>query len=162
MGSDRQLSSNMEDYLEAIAILKKQKGVARVKDIGIRLNVKKPSVNAALEGLSTAGVVAHERYGFADLTEKGEIVARDVMARHHTLIRFLTKILGIDDETAEIDACRMEHSMSREGFERLSKFMDFVDSCPEIERPEWLVNFYRYLKTGKRQKCSARKRGTEG
>lgn len=161
MCADKQLSSNMEDYLEAIAILKKQKGVARVKDIGIMLNVKKPSVNAALNTLANAGFVAHERYGYADLTEKGELAARDVIARHETLTRFLTTILGIDAQTAEVDACRMEHSMSREGFERLTKFLDFVDSRAQSKRPDWLKNFDYYLKTGKRQRCSARKRATE-
>jgi len=142
----------MEDYLEAIATLKKEMGVARVKDIGRLLNVKNPSVNAALNTLSAAGLVTHERYGYADLTQEGEILARDVMARHDTLVKFFTMILGIDPKTAEADACRMEHSMSREGFERMSKFMEFVDACPQREQPEWLQRFSRYAKTGDRRK----------
>lgn len=157
MSSDKKLSSNMEDYLEAIATLKKQMGVARVKDIGRLLNVKNPSVNAALNTLSNAGLVMHERYGYADLTQKGEVLAQNVMVRHDTLVKFLTNILGVDQPTAEVDACRMEHSMSAEGFERLAKFVDFVDACPQNDQPEWLRNFGHYVKTSKRVKCSVRK-----
>jgi len=76
---DTKLSSNMEDYLEAIAVLKKETGVARVKDIGNLLNVKNPSVNSALNILSDAGLVVHERYGYADLTEDGKKVANNVI-----------------------------------------------------------------------------------
>jgi len=156
MSPEKPLSANMEDYLEAIATLKKQKGVARVKDIGRLLNVKNPSVNAALNTLSNAGLVMHERYGYADLTQKGEVLARDVIARHDTLVTFLTMILGIDKQIAEVDACRMEHSMSKEGFERLAKFIDFVATCPQNEQPEWLISFDHYAKTGKRIKCKAK------
>lgn len=153
MAEPRKISSNMEDYLEAIATLKKQGGVARVKDIGRLLDVKNPSVNAALNSLSNAGFVIHERYGYADLTPEGEALAKDVMARHEALVKFFTVILGIDPKGAEVDACRMEHSMSREGFERLTKFMDFIESCPQNEKPEWLKNFEHYKKTGKRLQC---------
>lgn len=143
----------MEDYLEAIATLKKQAGVARVKDIGHLLNVKNPSVNAALNNLSNAGLVTHERYGYADLTPEGEALAQDVIARHNTLVKFFTMILGIDLQTAEVDACRMEHSISIEGFERLSKFINFIEACPQNEKPVWLKNFNSYMKTGKRMVC---------
>jgi DtxR family transcriptional regulator, Mn-dependent transcriptional regulator len=156
MDIEKKISSNMEDYLEAIATLKKQMGVARVKDIGHLLNVKNPSVNAALNTLSTAGLVTHERYGYADLTPEGDVLARDVLARHDTLVKFFTMILGVDSQTAEVDACRMEHSMSREGFERMSKFIDFIKACPQNEKPGWLKNFDYYMKTGKRMRCSMR------
>jgi DtxR family transcriptional regulator, Mn-dependent transcriptional regulator len=150
MTEARKISSNMEDYLEAIATLKKQLGAARVKDIGRLLKVKNPSVNAALNTLSNAGLVTHERYGYADLTPEGDLLARDVMARHDALVTFFTMILGVDSQIAEVDACRMEHSMSKEGFERMSKFIDFIKACPQNEKPEWLKNFDYYLKTGKR------------
>lgn len=158
----RKVSSNMEDYLEAIATLKKQVGVARVKDIGRLLNVKNPSVNAALNNLSNAGLVTHERYGYADLTPEGEVLARDVMARHDALVKFFTIILGVDPKNAEVDACRMEHSMSREGFERLTKFMDFIEACPHDEKPAWLKNFEHYMKTGKRLRCGMKDKEQNG
>ena len=142
MNKDKKISANMEDYLEAIVILKKEMGVARVKDIGRLLSVKNPSVNSALNTLSDAGLVIHERYGYADLTKEGEVAAHGVIGRHDTLVRFLKAILGFDQRTAEADACRMEHSMSEEGFEKLTKFMVFVETCQEGEQPEWLKNFH--------------------
>jgi DtxR family Mn-dependent transcriptional regulator len=162
MTDDRRISSNMEDYLEAIATLKKQTGVARVKDIGRLLKVKNPSVNSALNTLANAGLVTHERYGYTDLTQEGEILARDVMDRHHTLVKFFTMILGVDPQTAEVDACRMEHSMSKEGFERMSTFIDFIESCPENEQPDWLKNFDYYVKTGKRVRSITRNKPVKG
>lgn len=152
----KSLSSNMEDYLEAIEKLKKEMGVARVKDIGKLLNVKNPSVNAALYVLSDLGFVVHERYGYVDLTDKGEELAQNVKKRHDIMVRFLTTILNIDPKTAEDDACKMEHSMSNETFEKFTKFMEFVETCPEKERPVWLKNFDHYIKTGKKQKCTKR------
>lgn len=156
MSKVNQISANMEDYLEAIAVLKKDMGVARVKDIGRLLNVKNPSVNSALNLLSNAGLVKHERYGYADLTQEGEAAANDVMARHGAMVRFLTVILDVDHQTAEEDACRMEHSMSKEVFDKLTKFMDFVETCREDERPEWLKRFYFYMKTGIKTPCSVK------
>jgi len=148
------LSSSMEDYLEAIAKLKKEKRVARVRDIGRLLNVSNPSVNSALNVLSDLGLVVHERYGYVDLTIKGEELAGNVQKRHDILVRFLTTVLNIDPRTAEGDACRMEHSISNDTFEMLTKFMEFIETCPEKRRPEWLKNFDLYVKTGKRQKCA--------
>jgi len=148
------LSSSMEDYLEAIAKLKKEKRVARVRDIGRLLNVSNPSVNSALNVLSDLGLVVHERYGYVDLTIKGEELAGNVQKRHDIIVRFLTTVLNIDPRTAEGDACRMEHSISNETFEMLTKFMEFIETCPEKRRPEWLKNFDLYVKTGKRQKCA--------
>jgi DtxR family Mn-dependent transcriptional regulator len=144
----------MEDYLEAIAKLKKEKRVARVRDIGRLLNVSNPSVNSALNVLSDLGLVVHERYGYVDLTIKGEELAGNVQKRHDIIVRFLTTVLNIDPRTAEGDACRMEHSISNETFEMLTKFMEFIETCPEKRRPEWLKNFDLYVKTGKRQKCA--------
>jgi len=148
------LSSSMEDYLEAIAKLKKEKRVARVRDIGRLLNVSNPSVNSALNVLSDLGLVVHERYGYVDLTIKGEELAGNVQKRHDIIVRFLTTVLNIDPRTAEGDACRMEHSISNDTFEMLTKFMEFIETCPEKRRPEWLKNFDLYVKTGKRQKCA--------
>lgn len=158
MDKDIYISSNMEDYLEAIANLKKENGVARVKDIGRLLNVKTPSVNSALNTLSNAGLVKHERYGYVDLTEEGEAAAHNVIARHETILRFLTVILGIDQKTADEEACKMEHSMCKDVSDKLTKFMDFVGTCQEGKQPEWLKNFYYYLKTGIKTACNRKRK----
>lgn len=145
---EKHLSANMEDYLEAIATLKKEAGVARVRDIGRALNVKNPSVNAALNTLSRAGLVDHERYGYVDLTKKGEARARDIIFRHNTFVRFLTIVLGVDLETAQVDACRMEHSMSGEGFERMARFVEYVELCKKQGKAQWLEEFEHFANTG--------------
>ena len=123
MKSVIKLSSNMEDYLEAIAALKKEKGIARVKDISALLNVKKPSVAAALNNLSKGKLVIHERYGTVELTEEGMEIACNVQERHDVIYAFLTNILKVDAKTAEHEACGMEHSMSLSTLAKLNKFL---------------------------------------
>ena len=123
----RQLSSSMEDYLEAITVLKKDKGVARVRDISLFLDVKKPSVTSALNVLSKKGLIVHEKYGYVELTFEGENIARAIKRRHDMLIKFLTKVLKVDRDIAKKDACRMEHTMSPETFEKLNKFIETID-----------------------------------
>ncbi len=150
----RSLSSNMEDYLEVIADLKKETGVARIRDIGKALNVKSPSVNSAMKALSDLGLVIHERYGHVDLTDKGKKMAKNVRKRHDVMVRFFSSILNISSKTAVEDACKMEHSMSVETFEKLKIFMEFVETCRENDRPNWLENFDFYMKTGKHRGCS--------
>ncbi|MFC1675062.1 metal-dependent transcriptional regulator [Candidatus Omnitrophota bacterium] len=125
--SVRRLSSSMEDYLEAVALLKKDKGVARVRDISRLLQVKTPSVSGALSSLSKKGLLIHERYGYVNLTPRGERLADDIQRRHGMLIRFLTEVLGIDRATATKDACRMEHSISPQTFRKFTKFMESTD-----------------------------------
>ena len=122
--NSRHLSPNMEDYLEAIAFLKQDKGVVRVKDISEALQVKRPSVTGALSILSKNGLVLHERYGYVELTDQGLRVAKQVLKRHDLLIKFLTGILGIDKEVARVDACKMEHSMSSVTFSKLTEFIE--------------------------------------
>jgi len=152
----KKLSSNMEDYLEAIAILKEKRGAARVKDVGHLLNVRTSSVNAALNSLSKKGLVIHERYGYADFTPEGKKLAEDVENRHKLLVKFLTEILSIDSQIATEDACKIEHSISPQTFKKLTKFIEFVETCPDHDRPDWLKSFDYYFKTGKRRKCRVR------
>ncbi len=153
---NKKLSSNMEDYLEAIAVLKKKNGIARVRNIGKLLNVKTSSVTSALNTLSKSGFVVHERYGYVELTKEGEVLAQHVQGRHDVLIKFLTDILSIDSKIAGEDACKMEHTLSPLTFQKLTKFIEFVETCPDGQRPDWLKSFDYYFKTGKRRKCKIR------
>lgn len=157
MKTDKPLSSNMEDYLEAIAALKKEKGVARVRDISHWMNVRTSSVTAAIKTLHKHELVDHEKYGYVELTPEGEILAKGVQRRHDMLLQFLTEILKINPEIAEKDACRMEHSISPETSEKLIKFIEFVETSPSSDRPHWLKSYDHYSKTGKRKKCKVRK-----
>ena len=138
----------MEDYLEAIAQLAKKRDGVRVTQLSKKLGVSKPSVSAALNKLSDAGLVRHERYGTIDLTNKGRKLANDVIRRHQIMFRLLTDILGVDRETAEKDACKMEHVLSSVSLERLTQFVEFLTSCPRSE-PAWHKGFSYYVEHGK-------------
>lgn len=156
MGKNKKISSNMEDYLEAVAILKKKNSTARVRDISRMLGVKNSSVNSAMNVLSKNGLVIHERYGYVELTEYGEKVAGGIQNRHNILLKFLTDVLSIDCKIAEVDACKMEHSISPQTLEKITKFIEFVKTCPDSDRPDWLKGFDHYFKTGSRRKCKRR------
>jgi len=144
----REQSASMEDYLEAVAVLRGEGKIVRVKQIGEVLGVKMPSVTAALRKLSEEGLVEHEPYGYVELTPKGDKAAKDVFQRHEVLHHFLTHVLGIDPQTAQEDACRMEHAIGSITLERLAKFIEFIEACPQGE-PPWLANYSYYLKYGK-------------
>ena len=156
MKQNKKLSSNMEDYLEAIAALKKENGIARVRDISHLLGVKSPSVNAALNTLSKKSLVIHEKYGYVNLTSNGEKIACEIQSKHDMFLKFLTKILNIDEEIALQDACRMEHAISLQTFNKLTKFIQFVEIGLNGDKPEWLKGFKHYLKTGKKPRCKMR------
>ncbi|MBD3379624.1 MAG: metal-dependent transcriptional regulator [Candidatus Omnitrophica bacterium] len=123
MKKKHKLTSSMEDYLEAISVLGEEKGIVRVRDIGKVMKVKAPSVTGALKILSSKGLILHERYGYVDLTEEGKEMAGRIRKRHDTLIEFLTQVLGVDEKTAETDACRIEHAISPMTFMNLVKFV---------------------------------------
>ncbi|MBE9505926.1 MAG: metal-dependent transcriptional regulator [Chloroflexi bacterium] len=136
----RHRSPSMEDYLEAIGTLEDEHGVVRVTQLSDALNVSKPSVTAAVGRLAQEGLVLHEKYGSVELTPRGKAVADDVWKRHETLWIFLTEILGVSEETAEGDACKLEHHLSPDATERLACFVEFVLEG-EKGRPQWLEDF---------------------
>jgi len=139
-------SPSMEDYLEMIAMLREE-GVARVSQISQRLRVKMPSVTSALNKLSENGLVVHERYGYARLTPQGDKIAREVLRRHKALTRFFAEALDIDQETAEEDACRIEHVISSLSMERLTKFLQFIEACP-LGETNFPARYKYYLEHG--------------
>ena len=113
-------SASSQDYLEAILALSPQAHVGvRSVDIAEALGVSRASVSRARGVLREAGYIRHERYGRITLTESGRVVAQAVMGRHQVLKRFLINVLGIDEATAEADACRMEHVVSAATMESL-------------------------------------------
>ena len=125
------LSANMEDYLEAVSFCADENGIARVSDIRDMLGVKTPSVTGAMQALAQAGYVSHEPYKGIVLTAKGRRAAEHVKKRHAILSRFLTQILGVNPKTADMDACKMEHAVSKETLEKLHAYLHKVggESC---------------------------------
>jgi DtxR family Mn-dependent transcriptional regulator len=98
-------------------------GRVRVTDIASRLGFSKPSVLTALRLLEEKSLVEHERYGSVELTQKGRKLAAKIRERHFLIKEFLLKKLDVGEETAEKDACKMEHVLSEETFEKLKSFM---------------------------------------
>ena len=112
------LRKSGEDYLEAILVLKKKKGMVRSADVARHLEVSKPSVCHAVATLKKGGFLLMDGDHFLHLTDLGREVAEATYEKH----RFFTDRLieaGVDPETAERDACRIEHVISEEPFERL-------------------------------------------
>lgn len=148
------LSPSLEDYLEAIWMQGLKEKVVRVKDLAKNLNVKPPSVIGALKILVDRGLVTHEKYGYIELTQNGIELAKNVYEKHKILCKFFHEILGVDSETAVSDACQIEHYIDRKTMDRLVKFIEFIETCPEGE-PQWLSSLHYFLKTGKRpESCS--------
>ena len=116
------MTKSLEDYLEEIHVLIHAKGAARVRDVALALHVMMPSVVKAIGELKKLGLATQEPYGNIELTEKGARVAAHVLGRHKVLKAFLLK-LGVCDETAEKDACLMEHILSAETMERVQDFL---------------------------------------
>ena len=133
---DKPLTSVMEDYLEAIYDLEREKKVVRVKDIAKRLNVKMPTVTSMLKTLSDRGLVRYEKYEFVELKENGNGIGREMRRRHGILRDLLTEILRIDPVVADEEACKMEHTLSAATMDSLNVFVAFIQECPGI-REEW-------------------------
>jgi DtxR family Mn-dependent transcriptional regulator len=109
------LSASLEDYLEAILLLERESRVARVSEISRpNIHVSRPSVTGALKNLAGRGLVAHQRYGHATLTEEGERIALEVERRHVAIRDFLTEVLSIPAVQAETTACKLEHVLEPE------------------------------------------------
>ncbi len=117
------LTSSLEDYLEAIYLLEK-KGSVRVSDIADFLGVSKPSVNRAIGNLLKHELVDHELYGDVSLTQKGRALASKVLRRHKIIKKFLTDTLGVEEDVAELDACRMEHVISVRTLQKLYQYCE--------------------------------------
>jgi DtxR family Mn-dependent transcriptional regulator len=149
-------TASMEDYLEAIANLREQGKVVRVKQISEMLKVKMPSVTAALKRLSEKGLVVHDSYGYVELTPAGSRIAEDVVHRHKTLSHFFARALDIDLETAEEDACKVEHVISPLTLERVLKFLEFIEACP-LGETNFQKRYKYYLEHGELpEECLAR------
>lgn len=114
------IQESSEDYLEAILILKEEKGAVRSIDVARYLGFTKPSVSRAMSLLRQNGYVVMEPDGSLILTESGLAIAGPIYERHRMLTKWLMA-LGVSPETAARDACRMEHSVSDETFAKMKE-----------------------------------------
>lgn len=128
--SGEQLSPSYEDYIEAIYDLCKQgNGSCRSVDIAEDLGFSKASVARATKNLREAGYIDQEPYGLIRLTEKGEVYGKRILARHKTLSSFLVDILGVEPETADEEACKIEHTISQTTMDRWTAWLETCKIC---------------------------------
>ncbi len=116
------IRESAEDYLESILMLQEEKHYARAVDIAAKLNVTKPSVSVAMKHLREEGYITVDDDNLIHLTEKGNAIASRIYDRHTTLTRYLV-MLGVNEETARSDACKMEHDLSEETYKALKRAM---------------------------------------
>ncbi len=107
-----------EDYLEAILMLQERLGSVRSIDVVGELSVSKPSVSVAMKKLRENGYIKMDADGFLTLEPKGLAIAEKIYERHRTLTECFLR-LGVSEETARRDACRVEHDLSDETFEKI-------------------------------------------
>ena len=117
------MNESSENYLESILILEQRNPSVRMSDIAAMLHVSKPSVNKAMGVLKDAGYIHQEVYGTIHLTKSGRHYAQKVYSRHVLFKRFLMEVLEIDEQTAEEDACHMEHCVSDATMDKLRIFL---------------------------------------
>ena len=114
----KQLHASGEDYLEAILVLKRKKGMVRSVDVARHLDVSKPSVCHAVSTLKEGGFLIMDENSFLFLTDVGREVAEQTYEKHCFFTRLLIDA-GVDPKEAEQDACRMEHTISESSFQQL-------------------------------------------
>ena len=117
------LHQSGEDYLEAILVLREKNGVVHSIDVAQHLGYSKPSVSRAVSLLKGEGYLTMEKDGRLELTETGVEVANQILERHRFLKQWLIN-LGVSAETAEEDACKIEHNISDETFRCLKRHVD--------------------------------------
>ena len=141
----------IEEYVEVIYTLEMECGRAHTSDIALKLNIKPPSVTEMLQKLHDMDFIIYEPYRGAKLTPLGMNLGQELMQSHKTLTEFF-EIIGIDKETAEVDACQIEHHVAAKTMKQLRKFIEFIQKAPC--EPIWLKHFEYFDKTGKRKKCN--------
>lgn len=126
-----------QEYIEIIHELQQQNEVARVSDIAKKRGVTRSSVSTALNSLKKKKLVIHYTYGRVELTQQGMDLAQQLDKKHQVIRRFLIKVLGIDNDTADSEACKIEHYISPETVDGLLNLIKFIDKCPYADS-EWL------------------------
>ena len=116
------IQESAENYLEAILVLKKEKGRIRSIDIARHLEFTKPSISRAINLLKNNGYVTVDKEGWIELTEEGQTIAGKVYERHSFIAAWLTSI-GVPADIATEDACRIEHDISDETFQKVKEFV---------------------------------------
>ena len=124
------IQESAENYLETILILKEKKGVVRSIDIVHYMNFSKPSISRAVNLLKDNGYITIDKDGWIELTQSGLEIAQRIYERHRILTDLLIR-LGVSESTARADACRIEHDLSDETWQKIKDHAK-AHAVPEI------------------------------
>lgn len=117
-------NESQEMYLEVIYDIEQNNQVIRSVDIAKELGYSKPSINRAINRLKEDGFISQEPYGHITMTQEGREIAKRIKNRHIYLTEYLMLSLGLSRETAEADACRIEHVVSAETMDAVRKYLN--------------------------------------
>lgn len=120
------LYASGEDYLEAVLVLQRKQGMVRSVDLARHMGFSKPSISHAVSGLKNGGFLIVDDDGFLHLTAIGQEVAEKIYERHRFFMEQLVAA-GVDLETAEQEACRIEHAISDTSFRKLKEKVQGTD-----------------------------------
>lgn len=112
-----------EDYLETILILQNKNGQVRSVDIATHLGYSKPSISRAVGILKRSDYILVDEKGLITFTDKGKALAERIYDRHNNISKFLMDVLGVSEENALKDACRIEHDLSEETYQKMREHL---------------------------------------
>ena len=135
----------IEEYVEVVYNIQTKKKTVHTNNVATALNVNPASVTEMFHKLSKEGYINYEKYSGVTLTEKGKKIAINTKKKHETLKNFLM-ILGVDEEIADNDACRIEHNVNTETMKKLRKFVEFVNLENVCSR--WLNHYKEFVQNG--------------
>ena len=116
------IKESAENYLEAILMIKKKKGYVRSIDIATELGFSKPSVSVAMKHFREDGYIVIDSEGNINLTDKGIKIAESVYERHSVIAQVLV-LLGVDEDIAYEDSCKIEHDLSDQSFQKIKEYL---------------------------------------
>ncbi len=125
------LTHSMAHYLLAISELREERGYARITDVARRLGVTKGSASIAIKAMREKGFVTEDENRMLFLTKPGEGAVASIVGSRSALLRFLHEVLGLDENTALEDSCKLEHLIGRLTTERLVRFTRFLVEDPD-------------------------------
>ncbi len=120
----KKLTQSIEDYLEIIYNYALDRQGMRITTLSEKMGVAKPSAHNAVTKLRELGLVTQETYGLIHLTDKGKKKGEKLAKKHNVLYKFLTTVLGISAQTAENDACKIEHVISEETLQGVNTYLN--------------------------------------
>lgn len=153
---DTKLSPTQEDYLSAIYQIIKTHQVARVNIIAKKLCVGLSTVTAALKNLAAKELINYQPYSYVTLTASGNTIGEQLAHKHQVLVDFLTTILALPEDEAELNAHRLEHAVDEEVLQRIISFIHFLEECPRGGM-DWIREFHNFYESGSRScQCDQR------